>query len=110
METVIANLSTKHGILQCPLDLQFDVGSQVAFYTSGASTSVHLSGYVVLDEEDLSDEEEEEEEEMDGSEDEGIFTREFYLVFSCVTSFRFSTLFLLLFLFKFTLCAVHVNA
>lgn len=77
METLIANLSVKHGILQCPLDLQFDVGSQVAFYTSGGNTSVHLSGYVVPDEEELFDEEEEEgeeeEEEMDSSEEEGNF-------------------------------------
>ncbi|KAK4299539.1 hypothetical protein Pmani_028189 [Petrolisthes manimaculis] len=77
VETLIANLSVKHGILQSPLDLQFDVGSQVAFYTSGGKTPVHLSGYVVLDEDEDSldgeeEEGEEEEEEMEGSEDDEI--------------------------------------
>ncbi|KAK3851687.1 hypothetical protein Pcinc_041680 [Petrolisthes cinctipes] len=60
METVIANLSLKHGVLQCSLDLRFDVGSQVTFSTTGGKAPVHLSGYVVL--EGLEGEQEEEEE------------------------------------------------
>lgn len=99
VETLIANLSEKHGILQCPLDLQFDVGSQVAFYISGG-TSVHLSGYVVPDEDELFDEEEEEgeeeEEEMDTSDEEGTFAFFFYYCFyySFCSSFHYIQLIL----------------
>lgn len=50
-EALIANLSLKHGILQFPLDLQFDSGSRISFYTSGAKSNVHLSGYVTYEEE-----------------------------------------------------------
>lgn len=69
-ETAIANLSPKHGVLQSHLDLRFDVGTQVSFYTTGGKVPVHLSGYVVL--EDLDESGEEDEETSDeSSTDEG---------------------------------------
>lgn len=57
-EALIANLSYKLGILQFPLDLQFDSGSRISFYTTGAKSNVHLSGYVTYDEEFFSDDNE----------------------------------------------------
>lgn len=57
-ETLIANLSLKHGILQSQLDLQFESGSHVAFYTTGGKSPVHLSGYVVFDDEEVYGDEE----------------------------------------------------
>ena len=57
-EALIANLSMKHGILQFPLDLQFDSGSRISFYTTGAKAVVHLSGYVTYDEELFSEDDE----------------------------------------------------
>jgi len=70
-ETLLCNLSLKHGILQSVLDLQFIEGEQIALYTYGGKGQVHLSGYVLPEEgegslfgedeeEDLADEEEEE--------------------------------------------------
>lgn len=64
-EALIANLSFKRGILQFPLDLQFDSGSHISFYTTGAQANVHLSGYVTYEEEMFSGDEE------GSSEDEG---------------------------------------
>ncbi|KAK8390669.1 hypothetical protein O3P69_010401 [Scylla paramamosain] len=58
-EALIANLSYKHGILQFPLDLQFDSGSRISFYTTGAKSNVHLSGYVTYDEELFSEDDDE---------------------------------------------------
>ncbi|XP_045115942.1 46 kDa FK506-binding nuclear protein-like isoform X2 [Portunus trituberculatus] len=66
-EALIANLSYKHGILQFPLDLQFDSGSRISFYTTGAKSNVHLSGYVTYDEELFSEDDE-------GSSDEEVPT------------------------------------
>lgn len=64
-EAHIANLSLKLGILQFPLDLQFESGSRISFYTTGAKSNVHLSGYVMFEEEELPSDEE------DNSSEEG---------------------------------------
>jgi len=55
----------KDQILQCALDLNFDVGTEVSFITNGGS-HVHLSGYLVEDE-SMFDNEDEEEDEADVS-------------------------------------------
>jgi len=55
----------KDSIVQCPLDLNFDVGDQVSFVINGGS-HVHLSGYINDEFDDqFGAEEEEEEEEID---------------------------------------------
>ena len=49
-----------HGILQCPLDLQFLEGENIALYAFGGTGQVHLSGYILPeegDEESMFDEE-----------------------------------------------------
>jgi len=77
-ETILCNLSLKHGILQCPLDLQFLEGENIALYAFGGTGQVHLSGYILPDEEGeemsfLGDEEEEElADEEDVSSDEEV--------------------------------------
>lgn len=68
-EVLIANLSLGYGILQSQLDLQFESGSHVAFYTTGGKSPVHLSGYVIFDDEVYGEDEEEKE-----STDEGTVT------------------------------------
>ncbi|XP_066994492.2 46 kDa FK506-binding nuclear protein [Anabrus simplex] len=67
-EYILCNLH-KHKGIQCQLDLNFRTGSKIAFFSSGKSR-VHLTGYVIEDEDedsgltgDVSDEELEEEEE-----------------------------------------------
>lgn len=65
-EAHIANLSIKHGILQSPLDLQFESGSRISFYTMGAKSNVHLSGYMMFEDEELLSDDED-----DISEEEG---------------------------------------
>lgn len=77
-EAHIANLSLKHGILQFPLDLQIESGSRISFYTTGAKCNVHLSGYVLFDNEDvLSDDED------DISEEEGEALKQHQCVTFC---------------------------
>jgi len=77
-ETILCNLSLKHGILQCPLDLQFLEGENIALYAFGGTGQVHLSGYILPEEEGedmsfLGDEEEEEvADEEDLSSDEEV--------------------------------------
>lgn len=56
-EAHIANLSLKHGILQSHLDLQFETGSRISFYTTGAKSNVHLTGYMIIEDEDLESDE-----------------------------------------------------
>ncbi|CAH1182201.1 unnamed protein product [Phyllotreta striolata] len=52
-------------LLQCPLDLNFDVGDEICLATNGNSR-VHLTGYLIEDQllDDIDDEEEDDEEEM----------------------------------------------
>ncbi|XP_065169985.1 46 kDa FK506-binding nuclear protein isoform X2 [Atheta coriaria] len=51
----------KDKVMQCALDLSFDIGTEVSFITNGHS-HVHLSGYLIQDEDMFDDLEEEEEE------------------------------------------------
>ncbi|XP_046486915.1 46 kDa FK506-binding nuclear protein [Neodiprion pinetum] len=54
----------KGAALQVPLDLNFQEGTEIAFSSNGSGL-VHLTGYLVPEEDDLDDELEEEEEEED---------------------------------------------
>ncbi|XP_068201502.1 46 kDa FK506-binding nuclear protein-like isoform X4 [Palaemon carinicauda] len=47
MEVIICNLSLNRGIIQVPLNLKFDVGCKIAFFATGTSSNVHLSGNVI---------------------------------------------------------------
>merc|ERR1712042_424105 len=73
-ETLLCNLSLKHGILQCPLDLQFLEGENIALYAFGGTGQVHLSGYVLPeeDEESMFGEDEDLADEEDVSSDEEV--------------------------------------
>ncbi|CAH0554080.1 unnamed protein product [Brassicogethes aeneus] len=59
----------KPNVLQCPLDLNFEVGSEVSFAANG-KCHIHLTGYLTDDLQNLDDEQAEEEEEIDGDEAE----------------------------------------
>ncbi|XP_066938370.1 46 kDa FK506-binding nuclear protein-like isoform X3 [Macrobrachium rosenbergii] len=47
MEVIICNLSLNRGIIQVPLNLKFDVGCKIAFYSTGTNSNIHLSGNVI---------------------------------------------------------------
>lgn len=71
-ESLLCNLCKQKGILQAELDLNFLTGDTVTFTCKGSGT-VHLSGYLVMDDDELAEMGEEEEDEDDVDEaDSGV--------------------------------------
>ncbi|XP_049937691.1 46 kDa FK506-binding nuclear protein [Schistocerca serialis cubense] len=62
-EFILCNLQ-KNKVFQTPLDLNFMAGDKIAFYTSGKGR-VHLTGYLIDDDDDMGIEAEDEESEED---------------------------------------------
>ncbi|XP_071449916.1 46 kDa FK506-binding nuclear protein isoform X2 [Hetaerina americana] len=68
---ILCNLSKSKSVQQ-PLDLNFQVGDEISFYTKGKA-SVHLTGYLIIGEdfpELMSDQESEDEDEEEEDEEE----------------------------------------